>query len=195
MRNILLFFTIQVALVWLFVRWVDKQPALVPVDYHQALALTDAGVTAWIERGSVGEQEALARFKQYWRSLTAESIGNMLPGVYAENVWFNDTVKTITNRAELTDYMLRTARHVSSCTVDVQDVASTADGYYVRWIMTVIPKNADAGEEWRSIGLTHLRINADGLVILHQDYWDSAGALYEHFPGIGWMLRNIRARL
>lgn len=185
----------QVALVWLFVRLVDKQPELAAVDYHQALELTDAGVKAWIERGSAGEQEALARFKQYWSSLTAESVSNLLPVVYAEDVWFNDTVKTITNRVQLTDYMLRTASHVSSCTVDVQDIASTADGYYVRWIMTVIPKDADAGEEWRSIGLTHLRIDADGFVILHQDYWDSAGALYEHFPGIGWILRNIRARL
>lgn len=195
MKNILIIITLQLALGWLFVRLVDQQPEPVSIDYHQALKLTDSSATAWIERGSTSEQEALDRFKRYWGSLSTDSINTLLTSVYAENVWFNDTVKTITNRAQLTEYMLRTASHVASCTVDVQDIAATDDGYYVRWVMTVVPKEAEAGEEWRSIGLTHLRINADGLVILHQDYWDSAGALYEHFPGIGWILRNIRARL
>ena len=51
------------------------------------------------------------------------------------------------------------------------------------------------GETVRSIGMSHIRFNSAGLVILHQDYWDSGGNLFEHIPVVGWLIRRIKARL
>lgn len=39
--------------------------------------------------------------------------------------------------------------------------------------------------------MTHLRFDAAGRIIVHQDFWDSAEGLYRHFPLIGWLLRQI----
>lgn len=47
----------------------------------------------------------------------------------------------------------------------------------------------------RSVGMSHIRFDADGKVILHQDFWDSTGGLFEHVPGLGWMLRSVKSRL
>lgn len=195
MKAILFFVLICAGAIFVLVKLVDKTPATPAVDYQAALALTSAEVAGWPERGGVVEQEGFARFKEFWRDLTEARVNEWLPQVYAENVWFNDTVKTITNRAELLAYMLHTASLVKSTKVEVKDIAATDEGYYVRWVMTVEPANPRYGDQWVSIGMTHLRLNANGEVILHQDYWDSASGLYEYFPVLGWMIRNIKARL
>lgn len=180
---------------YLLVSWIDRSPVPPAVDYEAALALTSRDAAGWPEPGGAVEQEGFARFKEFWSELNEPRVKAWLPKVYAENVWFNDTVKTITNRAELMDYMLHTASLVNSTKVRVRDIATTSEGYYVRWDMNVSPKNPRYGAEWKSIGISHIRLNAQGEVILHQDYWDAASGLYEHFPVLGWMIRNIKARL
>ncbi len=195
MKAILIFVLIVVSVFFLLIKIVDKSPETPEVDYTAALDLTSPAEVVWPERGGAVEQEGFARFKEFWRDLSEEQVKEWLPQVYAENVWFNDTVKTITNRAELLDYMLHTASMVKSTSVEVRDIATTDAGYYVRWVMTVEPSNTRYGDKWVSIGMTHIRLNAAGEVILHQDYWDSAGGMYEHFPVLGWMIRNIKARL
>lgn len=195
MKAFFLSWVVVIASLVLLVQWLDREPELPLVNYEAALALTAREVAGWPERGGAVEQAGLERFRAYWSELNTGRVNEWLPKVYAENVWFNDTVKTITNRAALLVYMLHTASLVKSTRVEIRDIATTDEGYYVRWQMTVEPANPDYGTVWRSIGVSHLRLNADGQVILHQDYWDSASGMYEHFPVLGWMIRNIKARL
>ena len=44
----------------------------------------------------------------------------------------------------------------------------------------------------QSIGISHLRFNADNKIIVHQDYWDSMQGFYQHLPIIGGVLRWIK---
>ena len=44
-------------------------------------------------------------------------------------------------------------------------------------------------------GVTHLRFDADGRVVLHRDYWDAAEELYEKLPVVGGLMRLIKRRL
>lgn len=44
-------------------------------------------------------------------------------------------------------------------------------------------------------GMTHLRLDTDGRVDLHRDYWDAAQELYEKFPLLGPVLRRLRKNL
>jgi hypothetical protein len=44
----------------------------------------------------------------------------------------------------------------------------------------------------QSIGISHLRFNANNKIILHQDYWDSMQGFYQHLPIIGGVLRWIK---
>ncbi len=51
------------------------------------------------------------------------------------------------------------------------------------------------GKTVRTIGMTHVRFNPEGQVILHQDYWDSAAGLFEYVPVVGGGIRLIKSRL
>ncbi|MFU2486082.1 nuclear transport factor 2 family protein [Thauera sp. WH-1] len=44
-------------------------------------------------------------------------------------------------------------------------------------------------------GVTHLRFDAGGRVVLHRDYWDAAEELYEKLPLLGTLMRALRRRL
>jgi hypothetical protein len=43
-------------------------------------------------------------------------------------------------------------------------------------------------------GASHLRLDAQGRIAEHRDYWDAAEALYEHLPGLGGVMRWLKRR-
>lgn len=142
-----------------------------------------------------GEAASLAveRFRGFFRDVTVESVRELAPGLYATDVYFNDTLKTLRGRDEVTAYFLKTAEATGHVRATVEDVAWSGSDCYVRWIMDVGFK--DDGAPVRTPGMTQLRFNGDGLVVLHQDYWDSAGGFYDHLPVVGGLLAWIRSML
>jgi hypothetical protein len=161
--------------------------------YQQALADT-AGHTRF-PHGSPEEQAAIERFVDFYRNFTSQGVRERIQSTYAETLYFNDTLKTLRTREELEEYMVEAAAAVSSTNVDVQDVSVSDGGYYFRWVMEIRFKKLASGRPTRSIGVSHVRFDQAGKIILHQDHWDSAAGLYEHVPVLGWMIRKVRARL
>ena len=43
-------------------------------------------------------------------------------------------------------------------------------------------------------GSSHLRFDAQGLIVLHRDYWDAAEELYEKLPLLGGLMRWLKRR-
>lgn len=140
-------------------------------------------------------EEALTRFAAMWASLTAPRIREQIRSVYDDSIWFNDTVHTITDLDHLEAYMVATADRVDSCQVTIDQIVHDGPDTFIRWWMTIRTPGSTEDEAMVSAGMSHLRFSPEGRVILHQDFWDAAGGLYEHFPGVGWILRQIRARL
>lgn len=136
----------------------------------------------------------LEAFKAYYRNVTAESVREKTRLVYAENLYFNDTVKTLRSREALEHYFLETTKNVSEFTVEVLNVAVSGKDSYVRWKMVTVLKKF-GNKRVTTVGMTHLRFNPDGKIALHQDYWDSTSGIWEHVPVLGGMIRWIKSRL
>jgi len=43
-------------------------------------------------------------------------------------------------------------------------------------------------------GGSHLKLNADGQIEYHRDYWDAAEELYEKLPAVGSLMRWLKRR-
>ena len=103
--------------------------------------------------------------------------------------------KTINNIDELINYMQDTAEAVEVTTVDILDVSKSDTDYYLRWVMhmkfTAKGKEVDS----QSIGVTQIRFNEQGKVVLHQDFWDGAEGFYQHLPFVGYIIRKVRDSL
>lgn len=155
--------------------------------YHQALEELPGREDA-IEQG-------IEAFRQTYGDLTREDLSERIGELYAEDIYFNDTVHIIRDRTTLIDYMGRTGQSLEQNSVDVHKVIRDGSDVYVRWEMTFLTRAAGKKIESHSIGMTHLRFNSEGQIVLHQDFWDSATGLYEHLPVIGFVLRRARAAM
>lgn len=161
--------------------------------YRQTLERLDA---RYPEPPPPAVREAgLARFGAMWSDLTEASVSELGEQVYAEEAWFNDTVKTLAGGESIAAYLLETARRVDACTVSIDHAVHDGADTYIRWTMRFVLKGRTAEDEIMSCGMSHLRFNPEGQVVLHQDFWDPAGGMYEYFPGLGWLIRQVRGRI
>lgn len=141
------------------------------------------------------EVEALNRFQEFFSDLTPQSVTEKIGSLYAQNVHFNDTLKTVRGRDDLEKYLVHSARAVDLCRVQIVDAVRASQGFYLRWCMDIRFKRFKKGQTTRSMGMTHIRLNEEGLVNYQQDYWDSGAGFFQHVPILGNLIRALKTRL
>jgi hypothetical protein len=139
--------------------------------------------------------EGLSRFNRVYADLTHPDIGAFVDTAYAPTLYFNDTLHTFTERDGLREYLMQTGKNINQSSVDIQQVLIQDTDVFVRWTMYFQVGEGDQAIRSHSIGISHLRFNSEGQVVLHQDYWDSAGALYTHLPVVGGILRAAQKQV
>ena len=166
-----------------------------PAGYQLQLQQTAQEAALAPEPGSPGETEALERIKGYFGRMSPETVASMTTQVYAEDAWFNDTLKTLTGASEIQEYFTATLARSPDIQVEFVDVSRSGSEWYLRWQMTFSSPSLKDGEPLESIGMSHMRLNREGKILLHQDYWDSGSGLYAHLPVIGWSIGKVREQL
>ncbi len=146
--------------------------------------------------GSKEEAQAIERVKVFLGRMTLDAVNTEVPRLYATNAYLNDTLKTLHGPQQIQEYFRQTLDAAESFTADFQDVTRSQDGYYYfRWIMKVRMKKVAKGETITTPGITLVRFDPNGRILIHQDYWDSTSGLFEHVPVLGYGIRAIKARL
>ncbi len=166
------------------------------MNYATRLAELKAADPLPFATGSETETLALARFRRFFADFSPAKVQSLLEQTYAADVWFNDTLKTVRGAEALKHYLSESAAAVEACRVEIDDICNNGAGdYHVRWSMMIRFKRFKRGQDTHSIGISHLRFDRDGRVVLQQDYWDAAQGLFEHVPLLGTMIRAIKRRL
>lgn len=142
-----------------------------------------------------GIEDGIERFAQAYADLTDPDLELLMTALYAERLFFNDTLHSFDNRVDLVRYMTKTGASLAHSEVEIQQVLRDGNDVFVRWTMEFRTRAVGRDIHSQSIGMTHLRFNADGQVVLHQDFWDSGHALYAHLPFVGFAVRRARARM
>ncbi|WP_240687442.1 nuclear transport factor 2 family protein [Alcanivorax sp. 24] len=135
---------------------------------------------------------ALERFIALYSPIDAHYLRAHLDEVYAERIYFNDTLATFYQRDELKAHMLKTAERLNEMRLRIRKIWRDDDDVFLQWIMetrfTVLGRERGS----RTIGISQLRFNRQGQVIFHQDFWDSSQGLDQHLPIIGPVTRMLR---
>lgn len=124
--------------------------------------------------------------KQYVEENTAK--------VYAPDAYLNDTIVTHKGAKEIKAYFLMTADTMETYKVTIDDTASSGSEHYIRWTMVFSAPRLNGGKPVESIGMSHVRLNSAGQVIMHQDFWDSGTNIYGQIPVVGGVIETIRRR-
>lgn len=183
MNKLLIIFALLVVLLLVWIATRPAAPKPFAGDYQRALG-AHPGHQAAIDAG-------LRDFEAVYGNLTHPDIDKRVARLYADPMYFNDSLKTFRSRQALVDYMQATARMLDESTVEIDQVLRDGNDVFVRWGMKFT--SSALGREIRSesIGMTHLRFDEDGRIVLHQDFWDSAAGLYRHLPVVGYALKKI----
>ena len=136
----------------------------------------------------------LAGFIGLFRNIKRDDVADVVRVVYADSLYFNDTLKTLYDRESLATYLEETAQRVDFNLVEIHQVLSDGDNYFLRWSMqtgfTVMGREIKAN----SIGMTQLRLDEQGKVVFHQDFWDNTEGLFRHLPFLGSLISSTRNR-
>jgi hypothetical protein len=184
LRSLILLLALGATLIALWLWWARPTEVSDMPDYQDALR-QHPGSTAAIEVG-------LTSFGETFADLTRPDTGERMAALYAAEVYFNDTLVTLTTGSEVADYMGATGEKLDTSRVVIDQVLRDGVDVYVRWRMDFATSAFGMKIDSESIGMTHLRFDDDGRVVLHQDFWDAAGGLYEHLPLIGAVVRTAK---
>ena len=167
-------------------------PAQNPVtDFDTAIRAT-ASVQG-PPRGSVLEQVAIDRFATFLGHLDEQTVRNQTGKVYAPDAYLNDMVRTIHGSPAIRDYLLQFLLGQVSLRID--DVAVCGRNYYFRWTMETRRNIPAGGKPERTLGISLIRFDPQGRVILHQDFWDATQDAWTHSSRLKTLLRWIQSTI
>ena len=156
-------------------------------DYAKALA-ERPGVSLGNNESA---QRAVQRFAALYGDLSEENVKALERETYATDAWFNDTVATEVGIDAVEKYLLKTARGAEKVVARLEDVAVSGPDVYARWTMEIRTKNLAGGKPIITEGISQLRFDGEGRIILHQDFWNPAAGIYQHLPLLGPAIRFV----
>lgn len=156
-------------------------------EYNSALSSTAAGASE--------SPAGLADFGKFLQKIGDKGyVGENTAKVYAKDAYLNDTLVTHHGSQEIQAYFLETADTMKSYEVTIDDIASAGAEHYVRWTLVFSAPALNGGKPVKSVGISHIRLNSQGQVLMHQDFWDSGTNIYGQLPVLGGAIESIRRR-
>ncbi len=135
--------------------------------------------------------DAAAPFIALFSDFAQVGAADAVAAVYAEELYFSDTLTLITRREDLLAYFQRLHTSEARVAVDIASVLVQENDLYVRWRMQTQFRVAGRQRQSDSVGVTLLRFNEQGQVVVQQDFWDSTEGFYRHLPVVGGLLNWI----
>jgi hypothetical protein len=156
-------------------------------EYRAALEQRPGLTFANVEQG----RRATERFAALYGDLSEDNVRARVRDTYAPDAWFNDTIATEVGIDAIEKYLLKTARGAEMIKATPRDVAVSGSDCYVRWTMEVRAKNLAGGKPTVTEGVSQLRFDNEGRIVLHQDFWNPAAGIYGHLPVLGPAIRFV----
>jgi hypothetical protein len=129
--------------------------------------------------------------KEMFELIDPEEVYLHAKEVYAEDAYFNDTLKELRGATAIANYLRKFLGKLSHWVLTIDDTVRSGDEYYLRWTMTYTLK-LWGGRLITTTGITHLRFNEQGRVSYHRDYWDPISGLFEQLPIAGNVIRFLK---
>ncbi len=135
-------------------------------------------------------QSPARRLARFYETFTPAALPG-LDQLYAPDARFKDPFNEVAGTAAIRRIFAHMFATTEAPRFEVTDCIEQGEQAMLGWAFHF----ALRGRPLVVRGVTHLRFDADGRVVLHRDYWDAAEELYEKLPLIGAPLRWLRRRM
>lgn len=138
--------------------------------------------------------QSIEEFSAFLSNLGAADSAQRAAQLYAPTLHFSDSLMHTRDRNDVVTHFQGLVDAETQVQVQMLQTLVSGPDVYLVWSMqsqfTPIRKTVTSD----SIGITHLRFNQQGQVIMHQDFWDTGQGFYQHVPVLGRVIRSINNR-
>lgn len=128
---------------------------------------------------------------RWFETLSPETLDE-LPRFYAADAEFKDPFNEVRGVESIKHIFRHMFSQVAEPRFAVGSRFSGEDGVMLLWDFHFRTRAPLPPRDMTARGVTHLRFNAEGKVVLHRDYWDAAEELYAKLPLVGVLMRGLR---
>ena len=126
------------------------------------------------------------RIIEWFESLTPATL-DQLPGFYTEQARFKDPFNAVQGVPAIRAIFEHMFQALDQPRFVIHDVIVQGDQCFLTWDFHFRLKQR--GTAITIHGGSHLKLDANGRITLHRDYWDAAEELYAKLPLIGALMR------
>lgn len=137
--------------------------------------------------------DAISRFVRYFEQLQPADVAR-LDQYYAADARFKDPFNDVRGVPAIARIFRHMFEALDQPRFVVTHQLQQGSDAFLSWEFTFRFKRFRRDQLQRIEGATRLKLNDDGLVTLHRDYWDAAEELYEKLPLVGGLMRWLKAR-
>ena len=132
------------------------------------------------------------RFIQLYQKLNKDNL-RLLSEIYHGDIQFTDPLHSLQGIDALTRYFSKLYENVTNINFVIDDVIEGDNQAGIYWTMHFTHNALRKGQPITVVGHSRLRFS-DGLVICHQDYFDTNSMLFDHVPVLGGLMRMLKSR-
>jgi steroid delta-isomerase len=132
----------------------------------------------------------VARVVTMFEALTPADVAR-LAEFYAPHARFKDPFNEVQGVPAIARVFAHMFAALDAPRFVVRDIVVDGDQCFLTWDFLFRFKRFSRDEQV-VCGGSHLRFDAQGLVMLHRDYWDAAEELYEKLPVVGGLMRWLK---
>jgi hypothetical protein len=138
--------------------------------------------------------ETISSFTEFLSELGSKKTGVRAGQLYASELHFSDALMMTRDHDRVVEHFQGLVDAGTTVQVEIlQTLISEADVYLI-WSMRAEFTPVRQSVVSYTIGVTHLRFNEAGRVVLHQDFWDTGLGFYQHIPVLGRVVKYINRR-
>jgi steroid Delta-isomerase len=116
-----------------------------------------------------------------------------LSGLYAADARFKDPFNEVQGVGAIQAIFAHMFVALNEPRFVVHDIICQGDQCFLSWDFIFRFKRFSTDLQTVR-GSSHLKLNAQGQITLHRDYWDAAEELYEKLPVVGSVMRWLKLR-
>jgi steroid Delta-isomerase len=136
---------------------------------------------------------AVDRVVGFFESISPDAVGR-IDALYAPDAFFKDPFNEVRGVPAIRRIFEHMFEQVDGPRFSVRDRVVQGDAAFLVWDFDFAFRRPLPPGPRRIRGCSHLRLDADGRIAFHRDYWDAAEELYEQLPAIGTLMRWMRRR-
>ena len=158
-----------------------------PAAYREALIET--------EQSARVRNEDLELFIKFLESIGTPGSAKAASELYSENIHFSDALILTKDKQVIVKHFSDLEAAGNQVKVTMHQKLVSGNDIFLVWSMEArfTPIRREMISD--SLGVTHLRFDEDGKVILHQDFWDSTEGFFRHIPVLGSVVNSVKRRV